>query len=221
MRELPQESVLILKNHPFVRDCCEIPEEYQDRVLDLSREENINDLLFITSVLITDYSSVIFEAVLLNIPILFYTFDLQEYLEKRDLYFEFAAFAPGKIISDMEALIKAAAGLLDDPTEETSPAMTKTQFQMHLMVTRHRELCSWWRNCWQPEIDRKERIIILCYISILMKKNGGCICQSTRIGTKNLIVWKQGKASIPGMSLKSLSRTGWRMTKLMSRNLRP
>lgn len=129
MRELPQESVLILKNHPFVRDCCEIPEEYQDRVLDLSREENINDLLFITSVLITDYSSVIFEAVLLNIPILFYTFDLQEYLEKRDLYFEFAAFAPGKIISDMEALIKAAAGLLDDPTEETSPAMTKTQFQ--------------------------------------------------------------------------------------------
>lgn len=29
----------------------------------------------------------------------------------------------------MEALIKAAAGLLDDPTEETSPAMTKTQFQ--------------------------------------------------------------------------------------------
>ena len=39
-----------------------------------------------------------------------------------------------------------------------------------------------------------------------MKKNGGCICQSTRIGTKNLIVWKQGKASIPGMSLRSLSR---------------
>ena len=129
MERQPEDMVLILKNHPFVRDCCEIPEEYQDRVLDLSREENINDLLFITSVLITDYSSVIFEAVLLNIPILFYTFDLQEYLEKRDLYFEFAAFAPGKIISDMEALIKAAAGLLDDPTEETSPAMTKTQFQ--------------------------------------------------------------------------------------------
>lgn len=129
MRELPQDSVLILKNHPFVRDCCEIPEEYKDRVLDLSREENINDLLFITSVLITDYSSVIFEAVLLDIPILFYTFDLQEYLEKRDLYFDFAAFAPGQIISDMEALIKAAAKLLNDTTEEPSPAMTKTQFQ--------------------------------------------------------------------------------------------
>ena len=33
----------------------------------------------------------------MNLPIVFYTFDLQEYLDSRDIYFDFASFAPGKI----------------------------------------------------------------------------------------------------------------------------
>lgn len=127
---LPEDVVLLIKNHPFVPQKCEIPSKYRERILDLSSEENINDLLFITSLLITDYSSVIFEAVLLELPILFYAFDLQEYLDQRDLYFDFASFAPGKIVGDLESLKQRIAQLLEEKQEEKDGAeMTKEQFR--------------------------------------------------------------------------------------------
>ena len=130
MDVLPEDVVLIIKNHPFVHRKCEIPSKYRERILDLSGGENINDLLFITSLLITDYSSVIFEAVLLELPILFYAFDLQEYLEQRDLYFDFASFAPGKIVGDMEGLEHGIKELLEGKQEEKNEAgMTKEQFR--------------------------------------------------------------------------------------------
>ncbi|MDO4166845.1 MAG: CDP-glycerol glycerophosphotransferase family protein [Eubacteriales bacterium] len=105
MEQMPEDTILVLKNHPFVNNKFSVEEAYRERVLDLSREENINDLLFVTDVLITDYSSVIFEAALLQIPMLFYVFDLEEYQASRDIYFDFASFVPGEMVSDIPGLI--------------------------------------------------------------------------------------------------------------------
>ncbi len=104
MDEMSDDVILIIKNHPFVKDRLAVRPEHSDRVLDVSEEENVNDLLFVTSVLVTDYSSVIFEAALLRIPMLFYAFDLEEYLRERDLYFDFESFAPGEIVQRKEEL---------------------------------------------------------------------------------------------------------------------
>lgn len=160
MSRLPDDTILILKNHPFVKKKCEIPQEYQNRILDLSVSENINDLLFITSLLITDYSSVIFEASLLEIPMLFYTFDLQEYLKKRDIYFDFASFAPGRITGDLQELEKEIKKMItgeDDGSSDIS--MAKGQFRKLFLgaldgdsTKRTMELIN---NCLQQEIDRK------------------------------------------------------------------
>ncbi len=114
---LPDDVMLIIKNHPFVHDQLEIAPEHQNRVLDLTGTENINDLLLLTDVLITDYSSVIFEAAILQIPMLFYVFDLEEYIQSRDLYFEFADFAPGKIIRGLPDLIQATRQTLQLPKD--------------------------------------------------------------------------------------------------------
>ncbi len=105
MEQMPEDIILVLKNHPFVQDWFLVGEPYRDRVLDLTMEENINDLLFVTDILITDYSSVIFEAALLQIPMLFYVFDLDEYLASRDIYFDFASFVPGEMVKDIPELI--------------------------------------------------------------------------------------------------------------------
>lgn len=102
---LPEDVLLIVKHHPFVKQKLEVEQRYQSRFLDLSEGENINDLLFITDLLITDYSSVIFEAALLEIPMLFYAFDLQQYLKERNLYFDFASFVPGKVVWEIEELL--------------------------------------------------------------------------------------------------------------------
>ena len=104
---LGDEYRIIIKHHPHVNNKPVIEDEYKDRVIDLSKNEELNELLFVTDILITDYSSVIFEAALLGIPMLFYAFDLDEYISRRGFYCEYISFIPGKLVENMDEIIDA------------------------------------------------------------------------------------------------------------------
>ncbi len=103
---LGDEWVIIVKLHPFCRERFIVAEEYEDTIIDLSDVDELNDLLFVTDLLVTDYSSCVFEASLLNIPMVFYVFDLEEYVRDRDFYYEFESFAPGKIVETQNQLLE-------------------------------------------------------------------------------------------------------------------
>ncbi len=105
--KIPEDYAIIIKHHPFVNDVQPIPDKYADRVIDLSADNELNDLLFVTDVIITDYSSLVFEASLIDIPMIFYVFDLEKYINERDFYFDFKLYAPGKIVYSTEQLITA------------------------------------------------------------------------------------------------------------------
>ncbi len=107
MQAVGEEFFLVIKHHPFVRRPHPLPEAMADRVLDLSGESEINDLLFVTDLVITDYSSLVFEASLLKLPMLFYTFDLEQYILERDFYYDFSTFVPGKIVYTQNELEEA------------------------------------------------------------------------------------------------------------------
>ncbi|HCJ08706.1 MAG: CDP-glycerol glycerophosphotransferase family protein [Lachnospiraceae bacterium] len=107
LSKLGEEYMIIIKHHPFVEMKHPVDASVKDRVLDLSMESEINDLLFITDLLITDYSSVIFEASLLNIPMLFYAFDLEDYVVNRDFYYPFKNFVPGKIVRNVDQIVES------------------------------------------------------------------------------------------------------------------
>ncbi|WBX81946.1 CDP-glycerol glycerophosphotransferase family protein [Virgibacillus salarius] len=92
--ELHEEYVFLFKIHPFVNNKLNIPYEYADFFFDLSDYREINDLLLITDILITDYSSVCFEFALLNKPMLFFAFDVEKYIEERDFYYNYFDFIP-------------------------------------------------------------------------------------------------------------------------------
>ena len=77
---LKEEYVIIMKIHPFVKNIPKIDEKYSDFIIDLSKEREINDLLFVSDILITDYSSVCFEFALLNRPMIFFAYDMNSYL---------------------------------------------------------------------------------------------------------------------------------------------
>lgn len=119
------EYAIIIKHHPFVQDRNEIPEEYKDYIIDLSEEAEINDLLFVTDLLVTDYSSVIFEAALLDIPMLFYAFDLHQYISTRGFYYEYELFVPGKIVDSEERMLSA---LTEKDFQEDKIQDFKTRF---------------------------------------------------------------------------------------------
>ena len=96
---------MIMKLHPFIKDSIKITEENRRFIIDLSSEREINDLLFVSDILITDYSSVCFEYSLLNRPMIFFTYDLEEYIESRDFYYPFESFVPGPIVRSTEEII--------------------------------------------------------------------------------------------------------------------
>ena len=104
--KLGNEYIFLVKMHPFVK---EITKEQiaSDFFINLSQEREINDLLFITDILVTDYSSVIFEASLLNIKTVFFAPDLQEYIKDRDFYYSYDKYTFGPVVEDTVGLIKA------------------------------------------------------------------------------------------------------------------
>lgn len=102
---LGDDYVFVVKLHPFIKNTEEVPSD-NEMFLDMSGEREINDLLFVTDVLITDYSSVIFEASLLNINTIFYVPDLIEYTASRDFYYPFEKYTFGEIAENTEELIQ-------------------------------------------------------------------------------------------------------------------
>lgn len=104
---LSDDYAIIIKHHPFILEKHPIPAEHRDRVIDLSDNTEINDLLFVSDLVITDYSSLVFESSLLDIPMLFYAYDLQSYIKSRDFYFDFKLYIPGKICTSLYTLLEA------------------------------------------------------------------------------------------------------------------
>lgn len=66
---------------------------------DLTDYESIEDLYIITDILITDYSSVMFDYAVLDRPMLFFTYDLDEYRDKlRGFNIDIEKEAPGPLL---------------------------------------------------------------------------------------------------------------------------
>lgn len=100
-------SIMIIKMHPFVSNTVKIPDEYKDVFVDATEYREVNDILFITDLLITDYSSVIYEMSLLRKPMMFYAFDLESYVSERGFYEPYEKIVPGKIVYNIQELLKA------------------------------------------------------------------------------------------------------------------
>ena len=103
--------VLLVKQHPMVREKPAIPAGCEDFAFEVSDALPIDELLVASDVLVTDYSSVIFEFSLLNRPMAFYAPDLDEYVDDRDFYYEYGEITPGPVFRRSSDLIDHLATL--------------------------------------------------------------------------------------------------------------
>jgi len=91
-------------------------------ILIYDNSRDIYPVLPHTDLMISDYSSVYMDYLLLNRPIVFFTYDLEEYLRnERDFYFDYDELTPGPKCRDQQELTAVLAGLLagrDDFREE-------------------------------------------------------------------------------------------------------
>ncbi|WP_213454141.1 bifunctional glycosyltransferase/CDP-glycerol:glycerophosphate glycerophosphotransferase [Rhizomonospora bruguierae] len=103
---LADDHVLLVRRHPNVVD--ELPRSGDGFVWDVSTYPDIADLLAVTDVLVTDYSSVMFDFANTRRPMLFFTYDLEHYRDRlRGFYFDFEAEAPGPLLATSDEVIEA------------------------------------------------------------------------------------------------------------------
>jgi CDP-glycerol glycerophosphotransferase (TagB/SpsB family) len=104
-RALGDEYILLLKLHPALRNHTNYKNLFSDFVYDCSSYRNVNELLLITDVLITDYSSIPYEYALLNRPMIFFAYDLEEYQEQRGLWEDYKDSVPGPITNNTQNIV--------------------------------------------------------------------------------------------------------------------
>lgn len=106
------DTVVLFRQHHFIPDPAPIPAEFSDRLIDVASCPDTNDLLLISDVLITDYSSVIYEYSLLERPMIFFAYDLETYTATRGMHRAYEEAAPGSIATNFDSLLD----LIRDPT---------------------------------------------------------------------------------------------------------
>ncbi|MFD8262954.1 CDP-glycerol glycerophosphotransferase family protein [Streptomyces griseoluteus] len=105
-RRLGDDHVLLIRRHSNVVDA--VPGAGNGFVFDASEYPDIADLYLAADIMITDYSSVMFDYAHLKRPMLFFTYDLEHYRDKlRGFYFDFEKDSPGPLIDNSEDLVSA------------------------------------------------------------------------------------------------------------------
>lgn len=112
----------IVRAHPAVKGLSGL--DYDgERIIDVTKYEDMADLLLVSDMLITDYSSCAGDFALLNRPIVLYQADRAEYLEKdRTFYFEMSD-SPYYIAENQMELEDIIADFSDDGIVENCKAI--------------------------------------------------------------------------------------------------
>lgn len=84
-------NILGIKDDEFIRNMTDYP--------------NLNELMKISDILVSDYSTIIIDYSILKRPIFAYCYDYDEYLEKRGIYFDIKKEYPNGICVDQNELL--------------------------------------------------------------------------------------------------------------------
>ena len=124
LREL--SAILIIKTHRYFTahqfDGYADPDSHGarfERIVTLSDEDipDIYPLLKEAAVLITDYSSIFFDYLLLDRPIVFAPFDIQHYVTaERELFYEYDQVTPGPKAKDWPDVLRLLSEAIQNDT---------------------------------------------------------------------------------------------------------
>lgn len=106
LQVLGDDYVIVLRLHYLISKAIS-GQVYSKNVIDASNYPDISELYIISDLLITDYSSVMFDFALTDKPMFFYMYDLSEYRDVlRGFYFDIDKL-PGPILETENELINA------------------------------------------------------------------------------------------------------------------
>lgn len=110
-KELGDEYIILLRMHYLITNNINI-DSYKGFVYDFSQGGDIQELYLMSDILITDYSSVMFDYCNLKRPMIFFTYDIEQYRDSlRGFYFDFEKEAPGPLLLDTDGIINCVRNI--------------------------------------------------------------------------------------------------------------
>lgn len=119
---MKDDEVFVIRRHPLMDYRFENGE--YPNILDLSSDSTLA-LTAACDVIITDYSSVIYDATLLDVPTVFYCPDYKKY--ERGFYLDFPDGLPGEMITDASCLLDCIRRTAENPPKEKIEKFKKEQ----------------------------------------------------------------------------------------------
>ena len=107
------DLLVVLKLHPFLAS--RMSGLSAPNILQISPVSDIYPLLSLFDLLLTDYSSIYFDYLLLDRPIVFYPYDMDTYRSGRELLFDYDAMTPGPRAVDFDGLLGVLDAALTGP----------------------------------------------------------------------------------------------------------
>jgi CDP-glycerol glycerophosphotransferase (TagB/SpsB family) len=101
---LGDDHVVLLRAHPFVSARLRPGRDLGSFAIDVSDWPELNELMLVSDVLLTDYSSAIYEFALLARPMAFFAPDHAAYEAERGFYLDFPADLPGPVLETSDAV---------------------------------------------------------------------------------------------------------------------
>ena len=106
MEALLPEYRLVVSKHPLM--------EVSRDILAVNQEFSTFELMCVADCIILDFSAVVFEAVFLDKPLIFYPFDYDTYVKNRGFYLDYMAEMPGPVVRNAEKLAEAVRDAVYD-----------------------------------------------------------------------------------------------------------
>lgn len=104
LNRLDDQYVLLIRLHPSVQEATNFTKH--PRVLLVNNYPHLNELLMVSDILITDYSSIPVEFSLLGKKMIFFTYDLVEYKKTQGIWAENSLYFPGPIVKTTSEVIQ-------------------------------------------------------------------------------------------------------------------
>lgn len=123
VEKLGEDYVIITRWHPALknnikRGIAEIKNcDFGEKIIDFTEYGDVNDLLITCDIMVTDYSSIIFDYFPLDKPIVYFAYDKAEYADGRGLYYPFDKYVFGDVAENFEELVQAIKNEKIDETK--------------------------------------------------------------------------------------------------------
>jgi CDP-glycerol glycerophosphotransferase len=121
---LGPDHVVLMRAHYFYSDTT--PATADGGVIDVAAHPSIEDLAIASDLLVTDYSSLMFDYAVLDQPIVIYAPDWETYRTERGTYFDLMAEPPGAVARTQEELTEV---LRSGRAEDADSAALRREFQ--------------------------------------------------------------------------------------------